>query len=235
MVKCPVCKEDVGNKKICRNCGHIIRSEDSIDSNSSNNIEFCANCGEKIDDDSQYCDACGYDIKNDIPAKIEDNISKTTTKNNNTLFYIIGMIAVILILTTAVGLYLSHGNTTINSVNFNIPNGYTANVQRASGFESLLAFGNNNNNLPYHEVQVYEKGSDTITIAVADNSIGSESSLPSGTPMKIKGHDGVVSPSFMGWQSFCYYENGKRVVVIGNMNTIENVIPYNFMGMIGGK
>ena len=42
MVKCPVCKEDVGNKKICRNCGHIIRSEDSIDSNSSNTNLFLA-------------------------------------------------------------------------------------------------------------------------------------------------------------------------------------------------
>lgn len=231
MVKCPVCKEDVGNKKICRNCGHIIRSEDSIDSNSSNNIEFCANCGEKIDDDSQYCDACGYDIKNDIPAKIEDNISKTTTKNNNTLFYIIGMIAVILILTTAVGLYLSHGNTTINSVNFNIPNGYTVDIVKASEYDKLINIFNSNN--VHYEFQAYTKDYDTVYILVKDVPVMNQ---PSGTPMKIKGHDGIVDNSnLFNVQSFTYNENGKEITIVGNMNTIESVIPYNFMGMIGGK
>jgi hypothetical protein len=59
---------------------------------------------------------------------------------------------------------------------------------------------------------------------------------PSGTPMKIKGHDGIVDNSnLFNVQSFTYNENGKEITIVGNMNTIESVIPYNFMGMIGGK
>lgn len=224
MVKCPVCNEDVGNKKICHNCGHIIRSEDSIDSNSSNNIEFCANCGEKIDDNSQYCDACGYDIQNDIPAEIED-------KNNNTVFYIVGIIAFVLILTTAVGIYLSHGNTTINGINFNIPNGYTVDTAKANDLDKLVNALKPINT--HYEIQAYTKGYDTVYILVKDSPAVNQ---PSGTPMKIKGHNGIVdSSSLDNVQCFTYYENGKEIKIGGNMNTIENVIPYNFMGMIGGK
>ena len=45
---------------------------------------------------------------------------------------------------------------------------------------------------------------------------------------------GIVAVIFIV-QSFTYNENGKQVIIVGNMNTIESVIPYDFIGMMGGN
>lgn len=226
MVICPVCGENVDNKKICPKCGSAIRIKDSIDSNSSNNIEFCINCGEKIDNNSQFCSTCGYDIKNDVPIRDYDIPKKPTiTKNRNTLFYIIAIIAIIIILATAISIYQNNttkGNTIINNIHFNIPNGYTTDMQKASWFESGFKKTFPYDNL-YYELQVYSNGYDDIAIVVINAPIGSNINNIGGQSMSINGHNGKLVIN-NGVQMFCYISNGKIIGVAGNIDTIKSVI-----------
>lgn len=223
MVNCPVCGQNVENRKFCPNCGSVIREKNSVNDNSSDNPKYCIDCGEMLEEDSQFCPNCGYDIENDVPNKMESDIPAPSkiVKNRNALFYIIGIVAVIIVLAAAVNL-IPYGNTTINGVNFNIPDGYIVDMQKASwfesGFKSTFPYDN-----VYYELQVYTNGYDDLCIAVINAPSNSNFNNIGGQPMSINGHDGKTI-SFTGTQAFAYMKNGKIIMVVGDMDMIKKVV-----------
>ena len=133
MINCPVCGENVENKKFCPNCGSAIHEKKSAE----DNPKYCTGCGEMLDENSQFCSNCGYDMENGVPNVIEREIKAPSkpVKNRKALYIIIGVVAVIIVLTAAFNAF-PQGNTKINGVGFNIPEGYITDMQKASLFES---------------------------------------------------------------------------------------------------
>ena len=91
MVNCPVCGENVENKKFCPNCGSAIHEKKSVE----DNPKYCTGCGEMLDENSQFCSNCGYDMENGVPNVIEREIKAPSkpAKNRKALYIIIGVVA----------------------------------------------------------------------------------------------------------------------------------------------
>lgn len=224
MVNCPVCGKNLKNEKFCPKCGSAIRETNAGNNYSSNNqgAEYCVNCGEIIEKDSQFCSNCGYDINNGLPRRIDVNIPRKSAGNKNryAIFFIIVIIAAI-VLWAALIIPTPHGNTIINNVDFNIPDGYIVNIQKANEFKSgfIQTFHYDN----YYEIQAYTNGNDDIYIAVINAPWGSNLDNVPGQSMLINGHKGKLI-DIDGTQGFIYISNGKIAAVAGNMDVIEKVI-----------
>ena len=224
MVNCPVCGKNLKNEKFCPKCGSAVREASTGKNNPSNNHDekYCVNCGEMIEKDSQFCSSCGHDINYGLPRRIEVGTPKKSSSNKKryALFFVIGIIAVIG-LVGALTMPSQHGNTTINNVDFNIPEGYIADMQKANEFKSgfIQTFPYDN----YYEIQAYSNGNDDIFIAVINAPWGSNLDNVAGQSMSINWHKGKLM-DIDGIQGFIYMRNGKIVAVAGNMDVIEKVI-----------
>ena len=218
MVNCRVCGENVENKKFCPNCGSAIHEKKSVE----DNPKYCTGCGEMLDENSQFCSNCGYDMENGVPNVIEREIKAPSkpAKNRKALYIIIGVVAAIIVLTAAFNAF-PEGNTKINGVGFNIPEGYIADMQKASWFES--GFKSTFPSNAYYELQAYTNGYDDLYIVVIDGQFGSNLNNVGGQTMSINGHNGKTI-TISGTQAFAYMKNGKIVFVVGNMDTIKKVV-----------
>ncbi len=225
MVDCPVCGQNIENEKICPNCGSAIRIKDSVDNDSSDehNVKYCTNCGEIMDKNSSFCTKCGKGENDNNPTG--NNISKksSVTKNRNNLFYIIGIIAAIIVVAVVVSMSVPHGNTTINGVDFNIPEGYIENVQEKSSFEKGFLSTFPYEDKLYYEVQAYSNDYNTIYIAVVDAPSNPDLNRIGGQSVSINGHDGKMITEY-GFQFFFYSEYDKVIVLAGDWDLIEDVV-----------
>lgn len=70
-MKCSNCSHIISDgEKFCANCGQKIEYE------SENN--YCSNCGSKMENDSQYCSNCGYGENRESKHNINNNQSNNS-------------------------------------------------------------------------------------------------------------------------------------------------------------
>lgn len=80
-------------------------------------MQFCPNCGRKLDDDATFCSECGFDIKNNKSPTIKS--SDNEILGNNRL--VIGGLIAVAIFILAIGIFsLNSGDVTIGEASFNI-------------------------------------------------------------------------------------------------------------------
>ncbi|MBR2665776.1 DUF4870 domain-containing protein [Methanobrevibacter sp.] len=92
MVICPDCGKEVPNDKFCKNCGAYLPKieEISVESTSvepniapesedvKSGVNYCRNCGFKLEGDFKFCPNCGYNLKAPVKSK---NVSLDKEKN----------------------------------------------------------------------------------------------------------------------------------------------------------
>lgn len=88
-------------------------------------MQFCPNCGRKLDDDATFCSECGFDIKNNKSPTIKS--SDNEILGNNGL--VIGGLIAVAIFILAIGIFgLNSGDVTVGEASFNIPAGFEENM-----------------------------------------------------------------------------------------------------------
>ena len=92
MVICPDCGKEVPNDKFCKNCGAYLPKieEISVESTSvepniapesedvKSGVNYCRNCGFKLEGDFKFCPNCGCNLKAPVKSK---NVSLDKEKN----------------------------------------------------------------------------------------------------------------------------------------------------------
>lgn len=104
---CPNCKKRISVSDIqCPYCKYIDNTENSNKENIVSNtqvLNYCFNCGEKLDKDYKCCPKCGTQLLNN------EITSKSDSKNNGTIYIIICLSSYILNLLLSL-LELSNSN-----------------------------------------------------------------------------------------------------------------------------
>lgn len=97
-------------------------------------MQFCPNCGIKLDDDATFCSGCGFDIKNNKSPTIKSSDNEILGNNGLVIGGLI--VAAIVILLIVLAMSTSHIET-INGVDFNIPAGYSK-VNETDGGDTYI-------------------------------------------------------------------------------------------------
>ena len=97
-------------------------------------MQFCPNCGRKLDDDATFCSECGFDIKNNKSPTIKSSDNEILVNNGLVIGGLI--VAAIVILLIVLAMSTSHIET-INGVDFNIPAGYSK-VNETDGGDTYI-------------------------------------------------------------------------------------------------
>lgn len=207
MVKCDNCGTDnTDEDTFCSICGEPLKHEkttnDRVDT-SKLNLKLCENCGMENTDEDTFCSQCGEPLNNDRTTNNDASDSKFNLK------LIIPIVAIVLI---AIGGFtmLNSGTTVVlDTVEFNIPNGFYETNSNVYDFSEIKGVDVRN---------FINKNNDFISVSVSQSSGYSQQdvtkAINSGkfTAKNINGYDGGFQIRNSGY-GFLYNKGNKIVVV----------------------